>query len=203
MNRDRSKSRQPRRRRLSIESARRCRVCSALHNSADFAVDLAARADPRHGGCSQLSFRVGVGLGRDAAQVRRLRHRRLDEDRRQRRGARVRWRRHRRLDRRRPPSSTSSAWSSAGVTHHFQRGDRKRHADADLGRPDLGVGADQAAVARAREHAPARDGGTVDRGHRRSRIAEQRVERVGQRREQPIGVVGPALAAPGRGRPRR
>jgi hypothetical protein len=52
------------------------------------------------------------------------------------------------------------------------------------------------------------DGGTVDRGHRRPGKLEQRVERVRQRRDQPIGVVGPAVddaveVHPGAERPAR
>ncbi len=65
-----------------------------------------------------------------------------------------------------------------------------------LGCPDLGIGADQAPVARARQHTPACDGGTVDRGHSGPRVAEHRVKRVRQGRNQPVGVAGPALQHP-------
>ncbi len=82
-------------------------------------------------GRSQLTFRVGVGLGGDAAQVRCLRHRHLEEivgD-----------------DAVRKPAGNGLVPSieataeqhflgtvSARVTHHLQRGDRKRHSDADF-----------------------------------------------------------------------
>lgn len=167
-------------------------VSSVPHIPAHLVIDTAGLVDARHRRGVQLGLRLPVGVGRDAAQVRRLRHRHFHE----------------------PVGDDAVGQSAghglraamiaaaqqhlvgvhpAGVAHDFQCGDRERYPDAHLGRADLRLGADQAAVAGAREHAAARDGGAVDRGDGWPRVAEHRLERRGQRGNQPIGVAGAAL----------
>jgi microcystin-dependent protein len=69
------------------------------------------------------------------------------------------------------------------VPHDLQSGEREGEADQHFGHPD-GARGHQAQIARGGQHASAREGVAVDRGHDRSRGVEQGQERLVEHRQE-------------------